>query len=198
MKIKENLRHHIALLASLVEVLLSALVLLAVLLVSWRLLFEVFDLGKTSTATEGFTTFLGHAFNVIIGIEFIKMLAKHTPGATIEVLLFSLAREMVVEHTTPVENLISIVTIALVFVIRKYLFVPSFGEHLAYHDGEPLSAFESDKNPEEHIPPSLLLEKLRRRAAPQQAAPPVPPSAAADGDLTAEIPVVPEVQLAQE
>lgn len=198
MKMKENLRHRIALLASLVEILLSALVLLAVLLVSWRLLFEVFDLCKTATATEGFTTFLGHAFNVIIGIEFIKMLAKHTPGATIEVLLFSLAREMVVEHTTPVENLISIITIALVFVIRKYLFVPSFGEHLAYHDGEPLSAFESDKNPEEPVPASPLLEKLRRRAAQQQAAQTVPAAADADGDITAEIPVVPEAQPAQE
>lgn len=190
MKVKETLRHYIALLASLVEVLLAFLVLIAVLLVSWRLLFEVFDLTQTATATEGFTVFLGHAFNVIIGIEFIKMLAKHTPGATIEVLLFSLAREMVVEHTTPVENLISIITIALVFVIRKYLFVPSFGEHLAYHDGEPLSAFESDQNPEETLPPSSLLEKLRRRTAPQAA-----PVHSTAGD---EIPAVSEAQPAQE
>lgn len=101
MDFKEHFRHRIAYLASLIEIVLAAMVLFAVLLASWRLLIESFDLLSAPTATEGFTVFLGHAFNVIIGIEFIKMLAKHTPGATIEVLLFSLAREMVVEHTTP-------------------------------------------------------------------------------------------------
>lgn len=73
---------------------------------------------------------LEHAFNLIIGVEFIKMLAKHTPGSAIEVLLFAIARQMVIEHTTPVENLVGIVTIALIFIIRKYLFVPSFGAHV--------------------------------------------------------------------
>ena len=60
----------------------------------------------------------------------IKMLAKHTPGSAIEVLLFTISRQLVVEHTTPVENLIGIITIALIFIIRKYLFVPSFGTHM--------------------------------------------------------------------
>lgn len=49
------------------------------------------------------------------------MLAKHTPGSAIEVLLFAIARQMVVEHTSPLENLIGIVTIALIFAIRKFL-----------------------------------------------------------------------------
>lgn len=30
--------------------------------------------------TRALPVFLGHAFNLIIGVEFIKMLAKHTPG----------------------------------------------------------------------------------------------------------------------
>ncbi len=64
-------------------------------------------------AHESFTLFLGHAFNLIIGVEFIKMLCRHTPGSAIEVLLFAIARQMVVEHTSPLENLIGIVTIAL-------------------------------------------------------------------------------------
>ena len=78
--------------------------------------------------------------NLIIGVEFIKMLAKHTPGSAIEVLLFAIARQMVVEHTSPLENLIGIVTIALIFAIRKFLFVPSFGEHSAFHEEEETRA----------------------------------------------------------
>ena len=83
---------------------------------------------------------LDTCFNLIIGVEFIKMLAKHTPGSAIEVLLFAIARQMVVEHTSPLENLIGIVTIALIFAIRKFLFVPSFGEHSAFHEEEETRA----------------------------------------------------------
>lgn len=171
MDFKEHLRHYIAYLASLIEIILAAMVLLAVLMASFRLLVESFDLLSTPTATEGFTAFLGHAFNVIIGIEFIKMLAKHTPGATIEVLLFSLAREMVVEHTTPVENLIGIITIALLFIIRKYLFVPSFGTHVAYH--EPMEVAIDPTDPDEVRPQSLikmLWEKHKKTSSDPNAA----------------------------
>ena len=100
----------------------------------------MFSLAGDPKAHEGFTVFLGHAFNLIIGVEFIKMLAKHTPGSAIEVLLFAIARQMVVEHTSPLENLIGIVTIALIFAIRKFLFVPSFGEHSAFHEEEETRA----------------------------------------------------------
>ena len=35
--------------------------------------------------------------DLVIGIEFIKMLIKHTPGSVVEVLLFALSRHMVLE-----------------------------------------------------------------------------------------------------
>ena len=76
--------------------------------------------------TGGFSAFLSGAFTLVIGIEFIRMLTKHTPSSVIEVLLFSIARQMVVEHVGPVETLIGVVAIAGVFAIRKYLFVVDF------------------------------------------------------------------------
>ncbi len=60
----------------------------------------------------------------------IKMLAKHTPGSAIEVLLFAMARQLVIGHMTPVENLLGVIAIGIIFIIRKFLFVPSFGAHL--------------------------------------------------------------------
>ena len=84
--------------------------------------------------------FMANAFLIVMGIEFVKMLMLHTYGAVIDVLLFAIARQMVVEHTSPLENLIGIVTIALIFAIRKFLFVPSFGEHSAFHEEEETRA----------------------------------------------------------
>lgn len=112
------------------EIVIAVLVLAAILITGVRAAGEVFGLFFAENSSQAFTTVLEHAFNLIIGVEFIKMLAKHTPGSAIEVLLFAIARQMVIEHTTPVENLVGIVTIALIFIIRKYLFVPSFGAHV--------------------------------------------------------------------
>ena len=80
-----------------------------------------------SGSTDAFQTFLGHAFNLVIGIEFIKMLAKHSPGSALEVLLYAIARNMILGHGTAAENLLGVAAIGLIFVIRKFLFVPSFG-----------------------------------------------------------------------
>ena len=89
---------------------------------------------------------------MVIGIEFVKMLAKHSPGSAIEVLLFAIARQMVVEHTSPVENLVSILAILLIFVIREYLFVPAFGAHMPGEDTfgtSSLNRSQSDAQSEE-------------------------------------------------
>lgn len=126
---KEGTRHLIAVFSSGVEIVISIVVLVAIVIMGWQVLLEAFNLAQNPQGYDDFSKFLGHAFNLIIGVEFIKMLAKHTPGSAIEVLLFAIARQMVVEHTTSLDNLLGIVAIALIFIIRKYFFVESFGSH---------------------------------------------------------------------
>ena len=50
--------------------------------------------------------FLERALDIVIGVEFIKMLAKHSPGSSLEVLLYAIARHMVVGHESALDNLI--------------------------------------------------------------------------------------------
>lgn len=147
MKLKEFLREKVAFFASFIEILISVVVLLAILITGAQVVGELLGLIGSRDNYAGFTVLLGHAFNLIIGVEFIKMLSKHTPGSAIEVLLFAIARQMVVEHTTPLENLISIIAIALIFVIRKFLFVPSFGTHVPGTFGATHAEYEE----KEHI-----------------------------------------------
>ncbi|WP_294373890.1 hypothetical protein [uncultured Clostridium sp.] len=75
-----------------------------------------------NSGIESFNDYLALAFNLVIGIEFIKMLCKHTPETVIEVLLFAIARKLIVEHTSTIENLIGIISIGILFATRKYLF----------------------------------------------------------------------------
>ena len=51
-------------------------------------------------------------------------------GIVLEVLLYAIARHMIVGHEDAVQNLVSVIAIALIFVIRRYFFVPSFGQKL--------------------------------------------------------------------
>ena len=76
-----------------------------------------------------FHIFLEHAFNLVIGIEFIRMLIKHTPGSALEVLLFAIARHMVLSDESALELVLGVASIAGIFAIRKYLYVHTFESH---------------------------------------------------------------------
>lgn len=125
-RVTQLLRDQVSAAASLLEVLLSILVLAGLLVSTIPIAQEMLSLWFSDN-TDAFQTFLGHAFNLVIGIEFIKMLAKHSPGSALEVLLYAIARHMILGHGTAAENLISVASIGIIFLIRKFVFVPSFG-----------------------------------------------------------------------
>ena len=119
---KRIFRDQIAEAAGILEVVLSGIVL-AALLMSIVPLVELMPGLLTDADSLEIRTFLERALDIVIGIEFIKMLAKHSPGSVLEVLLYAIARHMIVGHEDAVQNLVSV----LIFIIRKYFFVPSFG-----------------------------------------------------------------------
>ena len=86
------------------------------------------------------------------------MLAKHSPGSSLEVLLYAIARHMVVGHESAIENLLSVGAIALIFIVRKFFFVPAFGAHLP--DGHPAPDLTPNQS---GIPAEEFRERLRKR-----------------------------------
>ncbi len=79
------------------------------------------------TASENsFHLFLEKALNLVIGIEFVRMLIKHTPGSVLEVLLFTIARHMVISGGKGWDTVLNVAAIAGIFAIRRYLYVHSF------------------------------------------------------------------------
>ena len=141
---RAELRNKIISTATLLEILLSGLVLIGLLLsmvplLQWMpgLLFDGNDVEVS--------IFLQRALDIVIGIEFIKMLAKHSPGSSLEVLLYAIARHMVVGHESAMENLLSVSAIALIFIVRKFFFMPAFGAHLP--DGHPAPDLQRNSPP---------------------------------------------------
>ena len=78
-KRKNVLRAYVAQAASVLEIIIAVLVLAAILITGVRVTGEIFGLFVAENSSQAFTAVLEHAFNLIIGVEFIKMLAKHTP-----------------------------------------------------------------------------------------------------------------------
>lgn len=133
-KWRTDLRNRIIQASSLLEVLLSGLVLVGLVFSAVPLIRWMPGLLVDGNDTE-IRTFLERSLDIVIGIEFIKMLTKHSPGSSLEVLLYAIARHLVVGHDSALENLLSVGAIALIFIVRKFFFVPAFGAHLP--DGNP-------------------------------------------------------------
>ncbi len=72
-----------------------------------------------------FLLYLDAVFNVVIGIEFMKMLCKPSSANIIEVLIFLIARHMIVTSTTPLEDLLSVLSIGVGIEFMKMLCKPS-------------------------------------------------------------------------
>ncbi len=128
-RVKRIFRDQIAEAAGLLEVLLSGIVLVGLLFSIVPLVQWMPGLIVDGNEVEVYE-FLTRALDIVIGIEFIKMLAKHSPGSVLEVLLYAIARHMIVGHEDAVQNLVSVAAIALIFIIRRFFFVPSFGQKL--------------------------------------------------------------------
>lgn len=114
------------------ELIVGIFIVLAILI---NLVYVVSDMkvmflgGKLS-----FQQIMDKIMMLIIGIEFLKMLCRHNVESAIEVLLFAIARQMIIEHTTPFDNLLGVAAIAVLFAVRKYLVIKELDEEDKTYD----------------------------------------------------------------
>jgi len=81
---------------------------------------EVFDYRIVVLNME-FNSILSIALALVIGVEFTKMLCKHTPESVIDVLLFTIARHLVLYNDHALELLVGVVAISGLFAAKKFL-----------------------------------------------------------------------------
>ena len=142
------------------ELVMAIIVLLAILVAGVSLLGPFMDLVEHRFESGAFLYFVGYIFNILIGIEFLKLLCHPSPNTVLEVLTFLVARHMIIEHTTVVENLLSIISIGVLFAMKKYLDLPtsegSTNIFVANHEWENLSQHRKKKREE------IIREKSER------------------------------------
>lgn len=116
------------------EIVLSAVMLLVIITLIIPMIYNFVSIPLLDITPEQFTQFLGNALTLLIGVEFVKMLAKHTAENLLEVLMFAIARQMVVEHLNMTETLIGVIAIAIIFSVRKYLLLKNSNDKEKSYD----------------------------------------------------------------
>ena len=67
---------------------------------------------------NGLNHFVERVFAIVIGIEFLQMLTRPNTDNVIGIIIFLVARHMIVGETTPVQNLISIFSLTILIILR--------------------------------------------------------------------------------
>ena len=121
---KNNLMLRIA---HIFESILGMVVLIAIFLGTidvLRMIWKVYIIEfQTPVQYSQLNDILGQILLLVIGVELVVMLSLHIPGAIIEVLLYAIARKMLLlpKSEGMVDVLIGVIAIAGIFAIRKHL-----------------------------------------------------------------------------
>ncbi|MGN0292952.1 MAG: phosphate-starvation-inducible PsiE family protein [Lachnospiraceae bacterium] len=106
------------------EIFMSCIITCVIIIMIFNLIIHLPETLSTTIENDAFNQFLSSALGLVVGIEFVKMLCNYTSETVIEVLMMATARQMVVEHLSPINTLIGTIAIAVLFAIRKFLIVP--------------------------------------------------------------------------
>ena len=120
-RIRKHFKEGIYNVARYTEIVLSIVILIVIALAGIRLIYAITEVSLMDMDIDFFTEFLANALSLVVGVEFVKMLCRHSAQTVVEVLMFATARQMVVEHLQTTQTLIGVIAIAILFAIRKFL-----------------------------------------------------------------------------
>lgn len=114
------------------ELLMAAAVLIGLAIAASALLPEFKELLDHKTEPGAFWNYLDAVFSVVVGIEFMKMLCIPSPRNIIETLIFLIARHMIIKTTTSTDDLLSVISIGILFFFWRYTGVSKPNEHIQF------------------------------------------------------------------
>ena len=71
----------------------------------------------------GLDSYLEYLFDALIGIELVKLLCRHDLTSMVEVLLFAVTRYLILHHGDSLSVLMGVVSIGVLFAVRRFLFI---------------------------------------------------------------------------
>ena len=124
------MKHNLTILkaARALELTVAAIILVVIV---WSGALLLWNTGNTLLLTpDAFSLgdFFSSALLLVMGLEFVKMLALHSAGAVIDVLLFTIVRQMIISHSGALDTLLGVAAVAAIFAVKKFLRSPEMDE----------------------------------------------------------------------
>lgn len=117
----KRLKAAVHIICDVLEMIAAVLMLVGILFATFSLVTNVDIFRQLLSDTSSFRGYMDQIFMLVIGIEFLVMLCRPNSENVIEVLIFLVARHMIVGETTPYQDFVSVVSVALLCVVRRYL-----------------------------------------------------------------------------
>ena len=96
-----------------------AIITIVVLLTALGL--EIHEMFTVNEYFHDMHNVLHNLLTIVVGLEFVRMLIDTTPANILEVLTVAITRHVVLTHEDPWANVASVLCIAGLFAIRRYL-----------------------------------------------------------------------------
>ncbi len=107
----------------------------------------------TSGAQDSYYIFkdmLAHALLIIVGLEFVIMVTIHTDNSIIYLMIFLVARKMLILSDTSLDTVIGVFALLMLFATKKFL-TENKAENLAFSLGSIFSLKDKSDNKRKRI-----------------------------------------------
>lgn len=106
---------------TIVHIIENVIAVLTLLVLAHLICYEIYKMFAVDGYFANVDTYLNNVLTIVIGLEFVRMLVNLTPANTLEVLIVAIARQVILNHGSPMANIASVLCIAGLFAIRKFL-----------------------------------------------------------------------------
>ena len=156
---KNQFRERLSFCATMIEMVVGGLILIGCI-ISGIGLIGTTDISELLGDAHYLQDRMSDACLILIGAEMLKMITSYTIDSVVDVMLLAIARQMIVEHTSPIENLIAVLSIGILFVIRKYLYISRLDRRRSKKEIEEdiraeVLGVENRKEPKKPEPPEI-------------------------------------------
>lgn len=114
-------KKYIQILCNALEMVMAVLMLIGLVLSIFSLIRNVESFQILMTDASAIKQYMDQIFMIVIGIEFLVMLCRPNSENVIDVLIFLVARHMIVGDTTPYQDFVSVISVTLLCIVRRYL-----------------------------------------------------------------------------
>ncbi len=115
--------NHLRSAISLIEIIISIVIIIGVLAGMFSSLVQLpamFNLTADRFYDE-FSSFLGNVLLIVVGIELVRMLVTHTTRATLELVIYVIARKLLIYTETMMDMLLGTIALAIIFITMRFI-----------------------------------------------------------------------------